>query len=389
MPRLSGARLSGGCVFVTKTSVTMNDEIVSGVLHAYVAFDWGEEVDLVQAAKLLEAELGSASSPGLPRRRRTPMSIEYRPAPLVFQLPHTICKFAVLGEVEAQVEMILFDFATLSLSLRIPFSLQGSKLSELAQELSRPGEFPSFGKKHLEPLFKRLSPAIKLPKWSELTEEYFVFQFNPGDPFPEISDLLQNHSPWLASLLRLEASPLAAEEIEESIKQKLQYSPTDLLVVDWAAAVLIDSDCEETLQTIQFANLQLLRYRYLDDLLDTELANSAKWARWPTPFSRLLGEGPNQRVRELGALNIEATNLFERTGNVFKLLGDMYLSRTYRLLATRFHLPAWEGSIRRNLEVIEDVYRVVADQAAALRAQILEIIIIVLIAVELFLALWR
>ena len=382
-------RLSGGCVFVTKTSVTMNDEIVSGVLHAYVAFDWGEEVDLVQAAKLLEAELGSASSPGLPRRRRTPMSIEYRPAPLVFQLPHTICKFAVLGEVEAQVEMILFDFATLSLSLRIPFSLQGSKLSELAQELSRPGEFPSFGKKHLEPLFKRLSPAIKLPKWSELTEEYFVFQFNPGDPFPEISDLLQNHSPWLASLLRLEASPLAAEEIEESIKQKLQYSPTDLLVVDWAAAVLIDSDCEETLQTIQFANLQLLRYRYLDDLLDTELANSAKWARWPTPFSRLLGEGPNQRVRELGVLNIEATNLFERTGNVLKLLGDMYLSRTYRLLATRFHLPAWEGSIRRNLEVIEDVYRVVADQAAALRAQILEIIIIVLIAVELFLALWR
>ena len=383
------SRLCEGCVFVTKTSVTMNDEIVSGVLHAYVAFDWGEEVDLVQAAKLLEAELGSASSPGLPRRRRTPMSIEYRPAPLVFQLPHTICKFAVLGEVEAQVEMILFDFATLSLSLRLPFSLQGSKLSELAQELSRPGEFPSFGKKHLEPLFKRLSPAIKLPKWSELTEEYFVFQFNPGDPFPEISDLLQNHSPWLASLLRLEASPLAAEEIEESIKQKLQYSPTDLLVVDWAAAVLIDSDCEETLQTIQFANLQLLRYRYLDDLLDTELANSAKWARWPTPFSRLLGEGPNQRVRELGALNIEATNLFERTGNVFKLLGDMYLSRTYRLLATRFHLPAWEGSIRRNLEVIEDVYRVVADQAAALRAQILEIIIIVLIAVELFLALWR
>ena len=64
---------------MTKTSVTMNDEIVSGVLHAYVAFDWGEEVDLVQAAKLLEAELGSASSPGLPRRRRTPMSIEYRP----------------------------------------------------------------------------------------------------------------------------------------------------------------------------------------------------------------------------------------------------------------------------------------------------------------------
>lgn len=371
------------------TGVIMDDKIVSGVLHAYVAFDWGEEVDLVQAAKLIEAELGSASSPGLPRRRRTPMSIEYRPAPLVFQLPNALCKFAVIGEVEAQVEMILFDFATLSLSFRVPFSLQGSKLRELALELSRPGEFPSFGKTILTPLFQKLSPAIKLPKWSELTEEYFVFQFNPSDSFPEISDLLLNHSPWLASLLRLESAPLASEEIAESIKQRLQYSPTDLLVVDWAAAVLIDSDCEETLQTIQFANLQLLRYRYLDDLLDTELSNSAKWSRWPTTFAQLLSEGANQRVRELGALNIEATNLFERTGNVFKLLGDMYLSRTYRLLSTRFHLPAWEGSIRRNLEVIEDVYRVVADQAAALRAQILEVIIIALIGVELFLALWR
>lgn len=365
------------------------DKIVSGVLHAYVAFDWGEEVDLVQAAKLLEAEPGSASSPGLPRRRRTPLSIEYRPAPLVFQLPNTLCKFAVLGEVEAQVEMILFDFATLSLSLRLPFSLTGSKLSELAQELSRPGDFPNFGRSLLEPIFKRITSAIKQPKWSELTEEYFVFQFNNVEFLPEIPDLLKTHSAWLASLLRLDASPLANDEIEESIKQRLQYSPTDLLVVDWAAAVLIDSDCEETLQTIQFANLQLLRYRYLDDLLDTELSNSAKWSHWPTPFSQLLGEGANKRVRELGALNIEATNLFERTGNVFKLLGDMYLSRTYRLLATRFHLPAWEGSIRRNLEVIEDVYRVVADQAAAMRAQILEIIIILLIAVELFLALWR
>jgi len=57
-------------------------------------------------------------------------------------------------------------------------------------------------------------------------------------------------------------------------------------------------------------------------------------------------------------------------------------------LATRFHLPAWEGSIKRNLEVIEDVYRVVADQAATVRGQMLEIIVILLIAMELFLFLF-
>lgn len=366
-----------------------NTQIIRGTLHAYVAFDWGEEIDLEMCARLLESEPTLTSKLGLPRRRRTPLSIDYRPTPLVCTLPHAHWDLQPIGGVEAAVEVILFDFATLSLSLRVPFILETQQVTLLARELSSPGMLPKLGREILEPLFKTLAGAIKQPRWSDLFEEYFVFQFQPGDSLPHVDDLLGRRAPWLAGLLRLEESPLARDEIDEAMKQRLQYSPNDLLVVDWASAVLVDSDCEETLQVIQFANLQLLRYRFLDDLLDAEMANSAKWTRWPTPLGRLLGEGPNRRMRELGALNMEASNLFERAGNVLKLVGDMYLARTYRILAARFHLPAWEGSIRRNLEVIEDVYRVVADQAEAMRAQVLEIIIIVLIAVELFLFGWK
>lgn len=366
-----------------------NSQVIRGTLHAYVAFDWGEEIDLEMCVRLLESEPTQTSKPGLPRRRRTPLSIDYRPTPLVCTLPHALWDLHPIGKVEAAVEVILFDFATLSLSLRVPFILETEQVTQLAGELSSPGVLPKLGREILEPLFKTLQGAIQQPSWSPLFEEYFVFQFQPGDSMPPIEDLLTHRAPWLAGLLRLEESPLAKDEIEESIKQRLQYSPSDLLVVDWPAAVLVDSDCEETLQVIQFANLQLLRYRFLDDLLDAEMAKTAKWTKWPPPLGRLLGEGPNQRLRELGSLNIEACNLFERAGNVLKLVGDMYLARTYRILSARFHLPAWEGSIKRNLEVIEDVYRVVADQAAAVRAQMLEIIIIVLIAVELFLFVWK
>lgn|GEM_PF-3379288 len=63
----------------------------------------------------------------------------------------------------------------------------------------------------------------------------------------------------------------------------------------------------------------------------------------------------------------EATNLFKRRKNVFNFLGDIYLYRTYRLLSSKFHPPAWKSSTLRNLEVINDVYKVVADQAAALK----------------------
>ena len=68
--------------------------------------------------------------------------------------------------------------------------------------------------------------------------------------------------------------------------------------------------------------------------------------------------------------------LFERTGNVLKLVGDPYLARVYRLLDTRFHLDTWEKSIQRKLEVAEGVYQVVSDQAAAFRLEFLEIVVV-------------
>jgi uncharacterized Rmd1/YagE family protein len=85
---------------------------------------------------------------------------------------------------------------------------------------------------------------------------------------------------------------------------------------------------------------------------------------------------------------VEASNLFERTGNVLKLVGDQYLARLYNLLATRFHLREWERSIRGKLEVIERVYQVLSDQVEAFRGEVLEILVIILILIEILLAIF-
>ena len=94
-------------------------------------------------------------------------------------------------------------------------------------------------------------------------------------------------------------------------------------------------------------------------------------------------------MRRLGELRVDVATLFERTGNVLKLVGDQYLARVYRLLATRFHLREWERSIQRKLEAVESVYEVLTDQAAAFRGEFLEIVVIVLIALEIILAVVR
>src|SRR5205814_10082649 len=98
---------------------------------------------------------------------------------------------------------------------------------------------------------------------------------------------------WLAGLVHLESAPLSKSETAEALRLQLSYSPDDVFIADWGAAVLVDQDCEETLQAIEFANLQLLEFRHIDDRLDKRLAAASEtmepWTRSVLPFWRIQG----------------------------------------------------------------------------------------------------
>jgi len=211
----------------------------------------------------------------------------------------------------------------------------------------------------------------------------------PGNPTFAPAYAQETHADWLAFLVRLESGPLSPEEVTEALRLHLRYSPEDLFIPDWAAAVLLDQDCDETLQTLEFANMQLLEFRHIDNRLDDSLAVAYRMihalAQSRLPFWRSHGRS----LRALGELKVEANGLFERTENVLKLVGDQYLARVYDLLARRFHLEEWEHSIQRKLEVGEGVYQVVSDQTDTYRAEFLEVTVVLLIILEVVLALVR
>jgi hypothetical protein len=94
-------------------------------------------------------------------------------------------------------------------------------------------------------------------------------------------------------------------------------------------------------------------------------------------------------LRRIGELQIDNALLFEGVNNTLKLLGDQYLARVYRLVNRRFHLDEWDSSILRKLQTLESIYEKISDQASNRRAEILEWVIIVLIAVEIGLELIR
>jgi len=120
-------------LFPPEQSASTADEAAScrGILHIFVAFDWGDEIHLDRARQLVPAQTHA-----LPRRKRTPSSFSYRPAPLNFGLEPVPLELAELGKVSASGRVTAFDFGAVSVALRVPFEMPADAMSQLAGSLA-------------------------------------------------------------------------------------------------------------------------------------------------------------------------------------------------------------------------------------------------------------
>lgn len=362
----------------------MNTEELDVIVHLAFAFDIGYEIDLERARGLLPGETGP-----LARRRRTPESIRYRPAPLRVAIHPGDMVLLPGGEPPIpanRAELAAFDFGALSLTVQFPVRGTPQEILALAGELADPTPLNAAARRIIAPLIERLRPAVTGLEISDLSEEYIIFQVDNS-----YSDWVASHNDWVAGLVRLEPEPQSLREVAEANRLSLSYTPTDLVTLDWAAGFIADRDCADTLQVIEFANVQLLEFRHIDDRLDDrleaayKLIGTGRYRRWSLPSWRMHGAA----MRNVRELEIEATSLFERADNALKLIGDQYLSRVFELASTRFHLRDWQQSIRRKLETVGDVYDLLVHQSGALRMETLEVTVIVLIAMEIVLAFYR
>jgi hypothetical protein len=352
-------------------------------IHLAIALDIGDEIDLDRARLILQGEPGQ-----LPRRRRTPESFGYRPAPIRVELEPTGINLPGHWSFlrAPRGELTLFDFGALSLAVQFPVKTTAAALLALAGSLAEPAPLTEAARRLLAPWLERIRPAVYDFAVSEMSEEYIVFQL-----WEPRCQLLADHASWIAGLVRLESEPLSAEEVREATRSSLSYTPNDLVVLDWAAGVIADAECADTLQIIEFANVQLLEFRHIDDRLDDRLEAAYRLIRpernrrWLPLRWRLHGDA----VRQIRELEIEATSLFERVDNSLKMIGDHYLARVFEVAAGRFHLRDWQQNIRRKLETVGDVYDLLVQQAGGQRMEALEITVVLLIALEIVLALLR
>jgi hypothetical protein len=354
------------------------------ILHLFVAFDWGDEIDVPHAARLVPGEMHAA-----PVRAGVSPPLQYHPAPLRFRVPGLSLNLPECESLNVDGVATVFDFGALSLAWNIPLYVSPGNLTALGGRLADPSGVIETARRALQPLFEQLRPAIRGAKWGDFSEEYFVFQFPAQPAIPSPGDTLAERADWLAGLVRLDPTPLSRGEVAEALRVMMSYRPQDLVLADWAAAVVFADNCDDVLEVIAFSNLQLLEYRQIDQQLDQHLQQAYRLIHRLTgawlPFWRT----HTRPLRALGKLNVDASQMFERTSNALKLIGDQYLARLYQSLAVRFHLEEWGTNIRRSLAVLEGIYQVLSSQSATYRAELLELTIVLLILVEILSPLFK
>jgi len=79
----------------------------------------------------------------------------------------------------------------------------------------------------------------------------------------------------------------------------------------------------------------------------------------------------------------------ERSENALKMTDDVFLARIYAAALEIFRGRTWRQGIDGKLAIIRDAYSMLNAESQARRAEILEVIVVLLIALEIVLAFWH
>lgn len=360
-----------------------------GECRVLFAYDLGLSIDLDRARALLTTAHGAPAVRTLLEDRPTPKYVEFHPKPVRTSerpegQPADIAGLAVSPDSDAT----LFDFGAACFSYRIPFEASLDALLDLSVELYDHAALKEDSRRRVDDLVRSIGAAIARPRIASPVEDYVVFVVHPDSLRGTPDEFLERHAGLVARVLRAEPRPLSRQEESDALGCRISYSPGDLALIDWNGALVIQEDAADLLAVLEFANVELLEMRHLDEQLDRALDEAYRLTQSPPGLRAVLTRHAASDHQRIAKMQMDSALLFEGVNNALKLLGDQYLARVYRLAAQRLHLPEWDAAILRKLETLGSIYDKMSDRQANHRMEILEWIIIGLIAFEIGMSLW-
>lgn len=356
-----------------------NDPALAGLCYAVFAYDAARSIHLGKAEQRTHE---ATERPTIAHQRRTPSYFEYQPPPVRVNqraAPLRVGKFAT----RPAVDLMIYDFGAVAVSYSLPIDGRLAELLALSEELYDNELLLRDSRQRVDQLLRVIGDAANQAHPSPVVEDYVIFHIQSSTPSVDVTRFAATHARQIAQILRAERQPLSDEEVEDAVSARISYGLDDLTVIDWNGALLIDRGGEDVRAVLEFANVELLEMRYLDQKLDRALDQAFESLSKPKlSLARLLGYY-GADLRRVAELQVDNAVLFEGVNNTLKLLGDQYLARVYRMASRRFHLNDWDESIQRKLQTLESIYEKISDQASNRRMEMLEWVIIILIALSI------
>jgi hypothetical protein len=352
---------------------------LSGWLTALFLYDVAEAIDL----SIVNDLIGPTAATRVGPRPPAPAYIQYKHPPVTFD--GQTLGVPRLGDWHVRFKAFDYGVVSVGLTRAIPDSWDALVIEGLRWHDDP--DLPLEAEGCCRRLIDRLRPALLRPRTDLLSEDYLVFAITSPTDVDTADALLASRGATIAQLLRGEREPLSVQERDDVLRQRLSYLATDLVVPTWSAAFIFDTDAgaRSILEIIEFANSQLLEFRYYDDLLDRELARIYDQLQEPGSLQSRFGRRFTRAARHVHSLFIDVNELTDKTENALKIAGDVYTARLFTLVASRLGLEHWKGNVREKLKTLDDIYRFAVEQTSMARGELLELMIVLILILELVL----
>jgi hypothetical protein len=359
--------------------------IVRGYFRILSFFDIGEAIEMEKLRPLL-GPTAVPHSPGF--AHHAPEYAQVQNAPILDSVGQVTLP---TGEkLDATIKYYWFGVACVELTT--PFECDFASFCPQSSRWMNAPEVETAAEQLLRSRLDRFrSAVIKFsPKW--LDEDYLVIDVQSAqevDVRPATaSELLQSYGDQITQLVRGEVVSLAATEREEIVRSALSYYPSDLIVVGWAAALVYDKPeaTSAVIDLLEYANTQLLEFRYYDELLTNLLSNVYSSLEGHEGF--LAGWRLPGRAGRLNRLRLDIMDLAERTEYAVKFISDTYYARVYRLASGKIGVDDYKTLVAEKLKTAGDLYAFMVAEFNERRMFALEFVVAVLVLLDLI-ALFR
>ncbi len=353
---------------------------LKGSLWALLQYDVAEEIRLEDVRRLL-----GAPSPGRgPEfRRPSPEYVKFAQTPVV-HMPGPV--EVPSGEVWSSIVKV-YAYGVVSVSLELPFETDWDGLVRLASRWIGSADLERKAAEVARTQVNRMRDALLRPNADWTSEDYYAVHLREARAETgaclSARELITDHGGRIAQIVRAESVELSDIERQEILQQWLSYYPTDLLVVAWMAALVYDTPegAAPVIQLLEYANTQLLEFRYYDNLLTGVLARvhgslehrRGIWGRW-----RMARE-----AEWLNRIRLDVIDLTERVDNSIKFLSDMFYARAYRLAARKIGVNDYRDLVDEKLKTAGELYEAMVGEFHQARTFLLEVMVVAILIIEL------